>query len=348
MIGSGIHMQEGIRNDSIPGTGSIRRADSTRETGGAQHVDSLRSGGGHQFADSLAAVPAKDSLPELQRADSTAWNSLGYIFPVGEAGGAEGQVVWRDTTARAVFGASSTRVAPGNDLRMTHSNPTDNIPFQCFVLLLAITYAVLLYRNLGDIRTLLSRTFHDTPARKRLSEETGSSGFSRFLNVTAALGLLFLGLPAVRFGGAYLDAILPDNLSQIAMPGLSLATTLAGALVVLYQYLVLQCAGAITVSRPFILQLLQLRRSYFALTVVCAAPVLLLLVLCPPDAGRIWLYALLAESAMAVILYLKESLSLFLSKNFSILLWFLYLCIVELFPISLLWLLLTRGEASIQ
>lgn len=360
MVECGIHMQEGIRNDSIPGAGSIQRADSIRKAGGArrsdttgsthgtQPADSIRSTGGRQPADSLAAVSATDSLPESQRTDSTAWNSLGYILPVREAGAAEGQVVWRDTTARAVFGASSMRVAPGGELQPTRSIPTDNIPFQGLVLLLAVIYAVLLYRNLGDIRTLLSRTFHDAPARKRLSEETGSSGFSHFLNVTVTLGLLFAGLLAVKFGGERLEGLIPDDLEQIAMPGLSLATSLAGALVLLYQYLMLQGAGAITVSRPFILQLLQLRRTYFALIVVCAAPVLLLYILCPPDSGSIWLYALLAESAVAAILYLKESLGLFLSKNFSILLWFLYLCTVELFPISLLWLLLSRGEASIQ
>lgn len=360
MVECGIHMQEGTRNDSIPEAGSIQRADSIREAGvarrtdttgsthGTQRADSIRSTHGTQPADSLAAVSASDSLPEPQHADSTAWNSLGYILPLREAGAAEGQVVWRDTTARAVFGVSSTRVAPGGELQPTRSIPTDNIPFQGLVLMLAVIYAVLLYRNLGDIRTLLSRTFHDAPARKRLSEETGSSGFSHFLNVTVTLGLLFAGLLAVKFGGGRLDGLLPDNLAQIAMPGLALATTLVGALVLLYQYLMLQGAGAITVSRPFILQLLQLRRNYLALIVVCAAPVLLLYVLCPPDSGRIWLYALLAESAVAAILYLKESLGLFLSKNFSILLWFLYLCTVELFPISLLWLLLTRGEASIQ
>ncbi len=372
MVECGIHMQEGTRNDSIPGAGSIQRADSIRKAGGArrtdttgsthgtQPADSIRGAGvarrsdttgsthGKQPADSLAAVSATDSLPESQRTDSTAWNSLGYILPVREAGAAEGQVVWRDTTARAVFGASSMRVAPGGELQPTRSIPTDNIPFQGLVLLLAVIYAVLLYRNLGDIRTLLNRTFHDAPARKRLSEETGSSGFSHFLNVTVTLGLLFAGLLAVKFGGERLEGLIPDDLEQIAMPGLSLATSLAGALVLLYQYLMLQGAGAITVSRPFILQLLQLRRTYFALIVVCAAPVLLLYILCPPDSGSIWLYALLAESAVAAILYLKESLGLFLSKNFSILLWFLYLCTVELFPISLLWLLLTRGEASIQ
>ena len=43
-----------------------------------------------------------------------------------------------------------------------------------------------------------------------------------------------------------------------------------------------------------------------------------------------------------LLLYLKESLMLFLSKKISILHWFLYLCAVEIFPVSFVWLSLTR------
>ena len=45
---------------------------------------------------------------------------------------------------------------------------------------------------------------------------------------------------------------------------------------------------------------------------------------------------------MTAFLYLKESLNLFISKKISILHWFLYLCTVEIFPVSLLWLSLVR------
>ena len=38
---------------------------------------------------------------------------------------------------------------------------------------LAATYAMLLYRNLGDVRTLLDRISRDTATGQRLSEEPG-------------------------------------------------------------------------------------------------------------------------------------------------------------------------------
>lgn len=73
------------------------------------------------------------------------------------------------------------------------------------MLLLAATYAMLLYRNLGDVRTLLGRISRDTATGERLSEDPGGSGYSRFLNIATAIGLLFLGVAAVKYG----DTLMP-------------------------------------------------------------------------------------------------------------------------------------------
>jgi len=58
--------------------------------------------------------------------------------------------------------------------------------------------------------------------------------------------------------------------------------------------------------------------------------------------GGVWFCIIAVELAAAAALYLKETLNLFLSKKVSILHWFLYLCTVEVFPVSLLWLLAVR------
>ena len=56
---------------------------------------------------------------------------------------------------------------------------TENPVFQGFVLLLAATYAMLLYRNLEDVRLLLTRVSRDRATGERLTEDPGGSGFSR-------------------------------------------------------------------------------------------------------------------------------------------------------------------------
>ena len=90
------------------------------------------------------------------------------------------------------------------------------------------------------------------------------------------------------------------------------------------------------------IRLLLLRRCCFALTVLLTSPALLLFALCPRNTGDVWFLIITIELAVAAILYLRESLRLFISKKISILNWILYLCSVEIFPASLVWLLLAR------
>ena len=71
-------------------------------------------------------------------------------------------------------------------------------------------------------------------------------------------------------------------------------------------------------------------------------PLILLFLLTSPDTGHILSFGILILGGALLLLYLKESLMLFLSKKISILHWFLYLCAVEIFPVSFVWLSLTR------
>lgn len=284
-------------------------------------------------ADSIPA-PAVDSVGQ------TAADTL--FFRNFRATETESSSVWRDTTSAALFGEASVTVRP---LRMQSAEPislTENAVFQSFVLLLAATYAMLLYRNLGDVRTLLDRISRDTATGQRLSEDPGGSGFSRFLNIATTIGMLFMGVMVVKYGDSLMPSRLGETLSHGAVLALSLLATAACCGVVAYQMAVVRLAGAVTISQPFISQLVLLKRTYFALGVIVTSPVLLLFALCPRGTGNVWFCIIIIELAITAGLYLRETLNLFITKKISILHWFLYLCTVEIFPISLLWLLSVR------
>ena len=219
---------------------------------------------------------------------------------------------------------------------------TENPVFQGFVLLLAATYAILLYRNLGDIRLLLTRVSHDTATGKRLMEDPGGSGFSHFLNTATAIGVLFVGVMTVKYGDSLIPDSLIETIPQGAVLALSLLATFACLCVGLFQRGVVRLAGAVTLSQPFVSQLILLKRTYFTLGVIVTIPALLLFALCPRGTGDVWFCIIVIELLATVFLYLRETLNLFLSKKISILHWILYLCIVEIFPISLLGLLAAR------
>ncbi len=247
----------------------------------------------------------------------------------------------RRAAAEEVFGTRSTIVVT----RATTSGVqslTENPVFQGFVLLLAVVYAQLLYRNLGDVRLLLGRISRDTTSGKRLFDDPGGSGFARFMNTTTAIGVLFLGIMAVKYGDALLPTPLLQRLSHSAVLVLSLLAVTCSTVVLLLQWGFLRLTGGITRSQPFVTQLLWVRQSYFALAVILISPALLLFALCPRDSGGGWFLLMIIELTITIFLYFRETFNLFLSKKISILHWFLYLCTVEIFPISLLWLLVTR------
>lgn len=300
-------------------------------------------------AEARTEMPA-GTLPapaDSLRTDSLHADSLpAFPFPVqsgpADLPGETPAVRWRDTTAAAVFGPASVEAAPRTLPPSGAPSLTDNAVFQSFVLLLAATYATLLYRNIGDIRTLVGHISRDAASRQRLSEDPGSSGFSRFLHIVTAIGMLFLGVFAVKYGDALMPRLLTDTLSHGAVLAMSLLATLACTAIVACQAALVRIAGAVTVSQPFVSQLMLLRRTYFALAVIVTSPALLLFALCPRGTGNVWFTVITIELAMTAFLYLKESLNLFISKKISILHWFLYLCTVEIFPVSLLWLSLVR------
>lgn len=300
-------------------------------------------------AEARTEMPA-GTLPapaDSLRTDSLHADSLpAFPFPVqsgpADLPGETPAVRWRDTTAAAVFGPASVEAAPRTLPPSGAPSLTDNAVFQSFVLLLAATYATLLYRNIGDIRTLVGHISRDAASQQRLSEDPGSSGFSRFLHIVTAIGMLFLGVFAVKYGDALMPRLLTDTLSHGAVLAMSLLATLACTAIVACQAALVRIAGAVTVSQPFVSQLMLLRRTYFALAVIVTSPALLLFALCPRGTGNVWFSVITIELAMTAFLYLKESLNLFISKKISILHWFLYLCIVEIFPVSLLWLSLVR------
>ena len=224
---------------------------------------------------------------------------------------------WRDTTSAAIFGAQSTLAEPARIPLAPPPPLAENALFQSFVLLLAATYAMLLYRNLGDVRTLLGRISRDAATGKRFSEDPGGSGYSRFLNIATAIGLLFLGVAAVKYGDTLMPGRLAASIPQGAALIFSLLVSLASLGIAAYQTIAVRLAGALTLSQPFIAQLMLLKRTCFALGMILISPPLLLFALCPQGTGGVWFCIIAVELAAAAVLYLKDIKPVSFQKSFD-------------------------------
>ncbi len=313
-----------------------------------------------QLPDSLAAAMPDslrmeaDSLTGSLAGADTLWESpLGAFMP-GDSLYAHATTLhylpdgtplegYRTVGAGEFFGQQSLLAAP-RPAAQQQPRLTDELPFQGLVLLLTLLFGLLLYRNPGDMRALVGRVAFERRDSERTSDESGNAGFTRFLNIALALGFLLAGVTAVRLCDR------PDIAQELLSMGngstlsllLALGVGLLFLLVYLYGILLLRAVGGVTLTSGFTSQLIRIKRGYAALGAIILAPVILLFALSPLGSDTIWAGLLTAGWLITFLLYLRETFALFISKKVSILHWILYLCAVEIFPVTLLWLLVVR------
>jgi len=264
-------------------------------------------------ADSLLAIPS--ATPAAEAADT-----LAEAVPFDPT-----------LTVEQAFGAASELAAGETAVQPFLETLTDHPIFQGFVLLLAIAYMLMICAHLHDITGLLSRKNSDY-MREGEGHSPGGGGS---IQTAATVGLLMAAAVAV-----HLCETSPVKACGTMGVLLSILAALFG--ITLFQCGLLAFIGRLTLTRDLTRAIIHFKVLFFSLATILAMPPALLLVLCPPGEGDLWFYGTVLLAGIVLFLFLKESFTLFLAKKISILHWFLYLCIVECFPVSLVWLLATR------
>ena len=83
-------------------------------------------------------------------------------------------------------------------------------------------------------------------------------------------------------------------------------------------------------------ELLQVKLLHFSATATLITPFIMLAMLTQGVMALVALGVVIVLCLISLIIFVKETFSLFISHKFSILHWILYLCALELFPLSLL------------
>jgi len=233
-------------------------------------------------------------------------------------------------TAGQTFGELSELTAVRTPVLSRSEQLTDQPLFQGVVLVLLIAYMLLLCAHLHDILGLFLRKRSDY-----LRDGGHALNNGRAIQTAVIIGLLTLAAVGVRLG----EESAGGAFHTIELLSLTLAAVLGIALV---QCGALALIGRITLTTELTRAVIHFKALYFSIATLIAMPAALLLIFCPPGEGRFWFWALCLLTGTVVVLFLKETFMLFLRKKISILHWFLYLCTVECFPVSLVWLLATR------
>ena len=224
-------------------------------------------------------------------------------------------------TAESAFGSASQLVAEERVVVPYVESLTDNPIFQSILLIVALAYMLMVCAHLNELLSLFSR---DSRGEAHLLS-------NRSLQSASALGVIMLGGVAVQLLNDYTGL------------GYGTMTLLAGVvagvvLLLLAQSLVLIASGLLTLTYDLSIELIENKIACFGLCTLLAMPFALLGVLSNSDSGIWGLWCAAAICSFVIILFLKESFFLFIRKKVSILHWFLYLCTVELLPLSFIYL----------
>lgn len=300
-------------------------------------------------ADSLPV--AGDTIHVAGSSLSVAGDSLsmtgGSVFAAGDSLSASADTVSlaADTLSAGAAGAADRHVAAvvaavtdGN--AATLAGMVGDVVQNLLVAVVVFLYFFCLYRYFDDVRALFGSVFRRSVApSERMLERRRSEIFYGFLGKLFLIGTCTLGAIASLWADRTVAWEAVGPYARVALPFAAMAAFVA---VVAVQYAMLAVAGGITRSWSMMAVLLRIRLIYFVLATVIVLPPVLMWQMNGGTGGEVWLRVACLAAAVAVVMYVRESVTLFNSKKISILHWILYLCIVEIFPISLLGLLAAR------
>ncbi|MBR5877304.1 MAG: DUF4271 domain-containing protein [Alistipes sp.] len=210
--------------------------------------------------------------------------------------------------------------------------------YNILIVLVAIFYMFCIYRYFDDIVVLFSSVFNrNVVSSDRTSERRHSDIFYGSLGKLFLLGVCFVGLLC----GMWCQNVGLELPTQVVLY-LPFAVILSFFAVIAVQYLMLMAVGFVTRSLSEVASLLRIRLIYFVLTSVMVSPILLISQMGTSLGYQMWQKVGFVAAFVALGLFFRESIKLFISKKVSILHWILYLCAVEILPITLLWQAVVR------
>lgn len=294
---------------------------------------------------------AADSLPVAGDSLSIAGDSLsltgGSVFVAGDSlsGAADTVSLAADTLSAGAAGAADGHVAAvvaavtdGN--AATLAEMAGDVVQNLLVAVVVFLYFFCLYRYFDDVRALFGSVFRRSVApSERMLERRRSEIFYGFLGKLFLIGTCTLGAIASLWADRTVAWEAVGPYARVALPFAAMAAFVA---VVAVQYAMLAVAGGITRSWSMMAVLLRIRLIYFVLATVIVLPPVLMWQMNGGAGGEVWLRVACLAAAVAVVMYVRESVTLFNSKKISILHWILYLCIVEIMPFTLLWQIVVR------
>ncbi len=237
-----------------------------------------------------------------------------------------------DTLSAAdVFGAMS-ELALRSGTAHAAATGTGDAVLQFAALAVALLYIYTVVRYSDVVRAVMLSTVGITPSKRGGQRYYNFSLLRNVEIVVAGSGIIAASVVAIRIIGS------PETRASLPAGALTVACAAVAGIagLVLFEYSAVRTAGLVSGRSDLCASILQIKLRHFSAAVAFVLPTGLLFIFAAPNVAHACFYIMAAQCFISAILFAKETFSLFIAERVSILYWILYLCTLEIFPVSLL------------
>lgn len=243
-------------------------------------------------------------------------------------------------SAQEMFGAASELVVEQGNGVLSGIASLGTM-YQIATGVVALLFIFIMVRYFDLVRYLLLSTVSKRIDRSDI--HIYSAEINNIEIVTSLAGISLISLLMMRF--TVTDTIQSRLSPLLHLPAWGVgALSFASILLMLFgERITLLAIGAVSGRNSACNSIWHIKLLHFSIAIILLSPLLILALLTEGRVAQIALFSSVAVCSVSLILFVKETFSLFRAQRFSIFHWILYLCALEIFPLSLLLAPIVRG-----
>ena len=239
-----------------------------------------------------------------------------------------------------LFGTTSSMVVEDNLVGLSGIASLGSM-YQLATGVVALLFTFILVRYFDLFRYLVLSSVSKSANRSDI--HIYSSEIKNIEIITSLVGTVLIALFVMRLSVMEELRFVTSPLSLFSAWSIG-GSVLAGLLAIMSgERLMLYIIGAVSGRNDACNTIWHTKLLYFCIIIIILSPMLILTLLTEGLVTQISLCISVAVCLISLILFIKETFLLFRSQRFSIFHWILYLCALEIFPLSLLLAPILRG-----
>jgi hypothetical protein len=206
--------------------------------------------------------------------------------------------------------------------------------YQIATAIIALLFIFILVRHFALFRHLIESSI--SKQKKNTDNHIFSSELKNIKIFTSLVGTLLLSLLVMRLGVMEEFPMVRQAMGSMSVWSFGALSFVAIFATILFERGMLHLVGIISEHEQACINMWHIKLLHFSVAILVVTPFAILALLTDGVLAVIAFYISVAVSSVSLVLFVKDSFLFFNTQRFSIFHWILYLCALEIFPLSLL------------